>query len=294
MGDINMEKETFEGKKTHCTIGTIGHLDHGKTTLTDAIKKTLSTRGERNISSTSNVEYETQKRHYTHIDCSGHADDIKNLLSAVAQMDGAILVVSATDGIMAQTAEQIMIAQHMGVQHMVVFMNKCDMVDDMEMLELVEMGIRDQLCQYGLPGFDIPFIYGSALKALEDPEGEWGDKIMELMDAVDNYIPDSQHDADQDSSMHTEFTAEVYMLDINEGGRDTTYFDNDRLQFYFRTTDATGEIQLPIEIEMARPGDNVDMMIELNCSIAMTEGEPFIICDDGWTVGLGRAVRIIG
>lgn len=161
MGDINMGKETFEGKKTHCTIGIIGYRGHGKTTLTDAIKKTLTTREERNISLTSSIEY------------------------------GAILVVSAIDGIMSQTAEQIMIAQHMGMRHIVVFMNKCDMVDDMEMLELVEMGIRDQLYQCGFVGSDIPFIYGSALKALEDPDGEWGDKIMELMDAVDKYIPDS-------------------------------------------------------------------------------------------------------
>lgn len=288
-----MGKETFEGKKTHCTIGTIGYLDHGKTTLTDAITKTLSTRVSGKTISASNIEYETRKRHYTHIDCSGHANDIKNLISAVAQMDGAILVVSATDGIMPQTAEQIMIAQHMGVQHMVVFMNKCDIVDDMEMLELVEMGIRDQLCQYGFPGFDIPFIYGSASKAVEDSDGEWGDKIMELMDVVDNYIPDSHPKMDQASSMYTKFTAEVYMLDTDEGGRDTEYFDNDRLQFYFRTVDGTGEIQLPIEIDMVVPGDNVEMTIELNCSIAITEGEPFVIRDEGCTVGLGRVVRII-
>lgn len=219
MGDINMGKETFEGKKTHCTIGIIGHRGHGKTTLTDAIKKTLTTREERNISLTSSIEY------------------------------GAILVVSAIDGIMSQTAEQIMIAHHMGMQHIVVFMNKCDMVDDMEMLE--------------------------------------------LMDAVDKYIPDSQSEIDQASSIHTKFTAEVYMLDINEGGRDTGYFDGDRLQFYFKTTDVTGEIQLPIEIDMAMPGETLDITIELIQPIKITEEEPFIIRDDECTVGLGRVATII-
>lgn len=219
MGDINMGKETFEGKKTHCTIGIIGHRGHGKTTLTDAIKKTLTTREERNISLTSSIEY------------------------------GAILVVSAIDGIMSQTAEQIMIAHHMGMQHIVVFMNKCDMVDDMEMLE--------------------------------------------LMDAVDKYIPDSQPEMDQASSIHTKFTAEVYMLDINEGGRDTGYFDGDRLQFYFKTTDVTGEIQLPIEIDMAMPGEILDITIELIQPIKITEEEPFIIRDDECTVGLGRVATII-
>lgn len=219
MGDINMGKETFEGKKTHCTIGIIGHRGHGKTTLTDAIKKTLTTKEERNISLTSSIEY------------------------------GAILVVSAIDGIMSQTAEQIMIAHHMGMQHIVVFMNKCDMVDDMEMLE--------------------------------------------LMDAVDKYIPDSQSEIDQASSIHTKFTAEVYMLDINEGGRDTGYFDGDRLQFYFKTTDVTGEIQLPIEIDMAMPGETLDITIELIQPIKITEEEPFIIRDDECTVGLGRVATII-
>lgn len=206
---------------------------------------------------------------------------------------GAILVVSAIDGIMSQTAEQIMIAHHMGMQHIVVFMNKCDMVDDMEMLELVEMGIRDQLYQCGFVGSDIPFIYGSALKALEDPDGEWGDKIMELMDAVDKYIPDSQPEMDQASSIHTKFTAEVYMLDINEGGRDTGYFDGDCLQFYFKTTDVTGEIQLPIEIDMAMPGETLDITIELIQPIKITEEEPFIIRDNECTVGLGRISTII-
>ena len=197
------------------------------------------------------------------------------------------------DGIMSQTAEQIMIAHHMGMQHIVVFMNKCDMVDDMEMLELVEMGIRDQLYQCGFVESDIPFIYGSALKALEDPDGEWGDKIMELMDAVDKYIPDSQPEMDQAPSIHTKFTAEVYMLDINEGGRDTGYFDGDRLQFYFKTTDVTGEIQLPIEIDMAMPGKTLDITIELIQPIKITEEEPFIIRDDECTVGLGRVATII-
>ena len=172
-------------------------------------------------------------------------------------------------------------------------MNKCDMVDDEELLELVEMEIRELLNEYEFPGDDIPVIQGSALKALEDPNGEWGDKIMELMDAVDKYIPDSQSEIDQASSIHTKFTAEVYMLDINEGGRDTGYFDDDRLQFYFKTTDVTGEIQLPIEIDMAMPGETLDITIELIQPIKITEEEPFIIRDDECTVGLGRVATII-
>ena len=347
-----MGKETFEGKKTHCTIGIIGYRGHGKTTLTDAIKKTLTTREERNISLTSSIEY------------------------------GAILVVSAIDGIMSQTAEQIMIAHHMGMQHIVVFMNKCDMVDDMEMLELVEMGICDQLYQCGFVGSDIPFIYGSALKALEDPDGEWGDKIMELMDAVDSYIPDPQRDTDKPFLMpvedvfsitgrgtvatgrvesgvlhvsdeveivgikeetrkvvvtgvemfrklldeaqagdnigallrgvqrdeiergqvlcqpgsitcHTKFTAQVYVLTKDEGGRHTPFFNNYRPQFYFRTTDVTGVIELPEGTEMCMPGDNVEMTIELIHPIAMAQGLSFAIREGGRTVGSGRVATII-
>ena len=347
-----MGKETFEGKKTHCTIGIIGHRGHGKTTLTDAIKKTLTTREERNISLTSSIEY------------------------------GAILVVSAIDGIMSQTAEQIMIAHHMGMQHIVVFMNKCDMVDDMEMLELVEMGIRDQLYQCGFVGSDIPFIYGAALKALEGPDGEWGDKIMELMDTVDSYIPDPQRDTDKPFLMpvedvftitgrgtvatgrvergtlhlndeleilgvkedvqktvvtgiemfrkqldeaqagdnigallrginrdqivrgqvlakpgtvtcHHKFTAQVYVLTKDEGGRHTPFFNNYRPQFYFRTTDVTGVCELPAGTEMCMPGDNVEMTIELIHPVAMEQGLTFAIREGGRTVGSGRVATII-
>ena len=347
-----MGKETFEGKKTHCTIGIIGYRGHGKTTLTDAIKKTLTTREERNISLTSSIEY------------------------------GAILVVSAIDGIMSQTAEQIMIAHHMGMQHIVVFMNKCDMVDDMEMLELVEMGICDQLYQCGFVGSDIPFIYGSALKALEDPDGEWGDKIMELMDAVDSYIPDPIRDTDKPFLMpvedvftitgrgtvatgrvergtlklndeveivgiheetrktvvtgiemfrklldqaqagdnigallrgvqrtdiqrgqclvkpgsvkcHKKFTAQVYVLTKDEGGRHTPFFNNYRPQFYFRTTDVTGVCELPAGTEMCMPGDNVEMTIELIHPVAMEQGLRFAIREGGRTVGSGRVATII-
>ena len=346
-----MGKETFEGKKTHCTIGIIGYRGHGKTTLTDAIKKTLTTKEERNISLTSSIEY------------------------------GAILVVSAIDGIMSQTAEQIMIAHHMGMQHIVVFMNKCDMVDDMEMLELVEMGIRDQLYQCGFVGSDIPFIYGSALKALEDPDGEWGDKIMELMDAVDTWIPNPERDTDKPFLMpiedifsitgrgtvatgrvergvlhvsdeveivgitdetrkvvvtgvemfrklldeaqagdnigallrgvqrdeiqrgqvlaqpgsvtcHHKFTAQVYVLTKDEGGRHTPFFNNYRPQFYFRTTDVTGVITLPADKEMCMPGDNVEIAVELITPIAIEEGLRFAIREGGRTVGSGVVTKI--
>ena len=352
MGDINMGKETFEGKKTHCTIGIIGHRGHGKTTLTDAIKKTLTTREERNISLTSSIEY------------------------------GAILVVSAIDGIMSQTAEQIMIAHHMGMQHIVVFMNKCDMVDDEELLELVDMEIRELLNEYDFPGDDTPIIQGSALMALEDPNGPWGDKIMELMDAVDSYIPDPQRDTDKPFVMpvedvfsitgrgtvatgrveagvlhvseeveivgikeetrkvvvtgiemfrklldeaqagdnigallrgvqrneiergqvlakpgtltcHTKFTAQVYVLTKDEGGRHTPFFNNYRPQFYFRTTDVTGVIELPEGTEMCMPGDNVEMTIELIHPVAMEQGLRFAIREGGRTVGSGRVATII-
>ena len=307
-----MAKAKFERTKPHMNIGTIGHVDHGKTTLTAAITKVLSHRVEGNASvdfenidkapeerergitiSTAHVEYETEHRHYAHVDCPGHADYVKNMITGAAQMDGAILVVAATDGVMAQTREHILLSRQVGVPYIVVFMNKCDMVDDEELLELVEMEIRELLNEYEFPGDDTPVIQGSALKALEDPNGEWGDKIMELMDAVDKYIPDSQSEIDQASSIHTKFTAEVYMLDINEGGRDTGYFDDDRLQFYFKTTDVTGEIQLPIEIDMAMPGETLDITIELIQPIKITEEEPFIIRDDECTVGLGRVATII-
>ena len=218
-----MAKAKFERKKPHCNIGTIGHVDHGKTTLTAAITKTLNARlglgqavdfenidkapeeRERGITiSTSHVEYETDKRHYAHVDCPGHADYVKNMITGAAQMDGAILVVAATDGVMAQTKEHVLLARQVGVPYIVVFMNKCDMVDDEELLELVEMEIRELLNEYEFPGDDIPVIQGSALKALEDPNGEWGDKIMELMDAVDSYIPDPQRDTDKPFLMPVE------------------------------------------------------------------------------------------
>ena len=353
-----MAKAKFERTKPHCNIGTIGHVDHGKTTLTAAITKTLAARvagnaavdfenidkapeeRERGITiSTAHVEYETEKRHYAHVDCPGHADYVKNMITGAAQMDGAILVVAATDGVMAQTKEHILLSRQVGVPYIVVFMNKCDMVDDEELLELVDMEIRELLNEYEFPGDDTPIIQGSALKALEDPNGPWGDKIMELMDAVDSWIPDPQRATDQPFLMpvedvftitgrgtvatgrvergvlhlneeveiigikeevqkttvtgiemfrklldeaqagdnigallrgikrediergqvltkpgtvtcHTKFTAQVYVLTKDEGGRHTPFFNNYRPQFYFRTTDVTGVCNLPAGVEM--------------------------------------------
>ena len=396
-----MAKEKFERSKPHCNIGTIGHVDHGKTTLTAAITKTLSARvagnaavdfenidkapeeRERGITiSTAHVEYETEKRHYAHVDCPGHADYVKNMITGAAQMDGAILVVAATDGVMAQTKEHILLSRQVGVPYIVVFMNKCDMVDDDELLELVEMEIRELLDEYEFPGDDTPIIQGSALMALEDPNGEWGDKIMELMDAVDSYIPDPQRDTDKPFLMpvedvfsitgrgtvatgrvesgvlhvsdeveivgikeetrkvvvtgvemfrklldeaqagdnigallrgvqrdeiergqvlcqpgsitcHTKFTAQVYVLTKDEGGRHTPFFNNYRPQFYFRTTDVTGVIELPEGTEMCMPGDNVEMTIELIHPIAMAQGLSFAIRECGRTVGSGRVATII-
>ena len=396
-----MAKAKFERTKPHCNIGTIGHVDHGKTTLTAAITKTLSERvagnaavdfenidkapeeRERGITiSTAHVEYETEKRHYAHVDCPGHADYVKNMITGAAQMDGAILVVAATDGVMAQTKEHILLSRQVGVPYIVVFMNKCDMVDDPELLELVDMEIRELLNEYDFPGDDTPIIQGSALKALEDPNGEWGDKIMELMDAVDSWIPDPQRDTDKDFIMpvedvftitgrgtvatgrveagvlhlneeveiaglkeetrktvvtgiemfrklldeaqagdnigallrgvqrteiergqvlakpgtvhcHTKFTAQVYVLTKDEGGRHTPFFNNYRPQFYFRTTDVTGVISLPEGTEMCMPGDNVEMTIELIHPIAMDQGLTFAIREGGRTVGSGRVASII-
>ena len=396
-----MAKAKFERSKPHCNIGTIGHVDHGKTTLTAAITKTLHERlgtgeavafenidkapeeRERGITiSTAHVEYETNKRHYAHVDCPGHADYVKNMITGAAQMDGAILVVAATDGVMAQTKEHILLSRQVGVPYIVVFMNKCDMVDDEELLELVEMEIRELLSEYDFPGDDIPVIQGSALKALEDPSSEWGDKIMELMDAVDSYIPDPQRDTDKPFIMpvedvftitgrgtvatgrveagtlhlneeveivgireetrktvvtgiemfrkmldeaqagdnigallrgvqrteiergqvlakpgtitcHTKFTAQVYVLTKDEGGRHTPFFNNYRPQFYFRTTDVTGVISLPEGTEMCMPGDNVEMTIELIHPIAMEQGLTFAIREGGRTVGSGRVASII-
>ena len=394
-----MAKAKFERNKPHCNIGTIGHVDHGKTTLTAAITKVLSERvagntatdfenidkapeeRERGITiSTAHVEYETEKRHYAHVDCPGHADYVKNMITGAAQMDGAILVVAATDGVMAQTKEHILLSRQVGVPYIVVFMNKCDMVDDPELLELVEMEITEQLEEYEFT--DCPIIKGSALKALEDPNGEWGDKIMELMSTVDDYIPDPQRDTDKPFLMpvedvfsitgrgtvatgrvergtlhmsddveiigvkeetqksvvtgiemfrklldeaqagdnigvllrgiqrtdiergqvlakpgtvtcHKKFTAQVYVLTKDEGGRHTPFFNNYRPQFYFRTTDITGVCNLPEGTEMCMPGDNVEMSIELIHPIAMEQGLTFAIREGGRTVGSGRVASII-
>ena len=396
-----MAKAKFERNKPHCNIGTIGHVDHGKTTLTAAITKTLSERvagnaavdfenidkapeeRERGITiSTAHVEYETEKRHYAHVDCPGHADYVKNMITGAAQMDGAILVVAATDGVMAQTREHILLSRQVGVPYIVVFMNKCDMVDDPELLELVEMEIRDLLNEYEFPGDDTPVVQGSALKALEDPSGEWGDKILELMDAVDSWVPDPVRETDKPFLMpvedvftitgrgtvatgrvergtlhlndeveiigihedvrktvvtgiemfrklldeaqagdnigallrgvqrteiergqclckpgsvkcHNKFTAQVYVLTKDEGGRHTPFFNNYRPQFYFRTTDVTGVCDLPEGVEMCMPGDNVEMTVELIHPVAMEQGLRFAIREGGRTVGSGRVVSII-
>ena len=396
-----MAKAKFERTKPHCNIGTIGHVDHGKTTLTAAITKVLHERlgtgeavafenidkapeeRERGITiSTAHVEYETNKRHYAHVDCPGHADYVKNMITGAAQMDGAILVVAATDGVMAQTKEHILLSRQVGVPYIVVFMNKCDMVDDPELLELVEMEIRELLNEYEFPGDDTPIIQGSALKALEDPSSEWGDKILELMDAVDSYVPDPVRDTDKPFLMpvedvfsitgrgtvatgrvergtlhvsdeveivgiheetrkvvvtgiemfrklldeaqagdnigallrgvqrteiqrgqclckpgsvkcHNKFTAQVYVLTKDEGGRHTPFFNNYRPQFYFRTTDVTGVCELPAGTEMCMPGDNVEMTVELIHPVAMEQGLRFAIREGGRTVGSGRVVSIL-
>ena len=394
-----MSKAKFERTKPHCNIGTIGHVDHGKTTLTAAISKVLAARvagneatdfenidkapeeRERGITiSTAHIEYETEKRHYAHVDCPGHADYVKNMITGAAQMDGAILVVAATDGVMAQTKEHILLSRQVGVPYIVVFLNKCDMVDDEELIELVEMEVTEQLEEYGFEG--CPIIKGSALKALEDPSSEWGDKIMELMDTVDSYIPDPQRDTDKPFLMpvedvftitgrgtvatgrvergtlhlndeleilgvkeevqktvvtgiemfrkqldeaqagdnigallrginrdqivrgqvlakpgtvtcHRKFTAQVYVLTKDEGGRHTPFFNNYRPQFYFRTTDVTGVCELPAGTEMCMPGDNVEMTIELIHPVAMEQGLTFAIREGGRTVGSGRVATII-
>ena len=394
-----MAKAKFERTKPHCNIGTIGHVDHGKTTLTAAITKVLSERVEGNEAtdfenidkapeerergitiSTAHVEYETKKRHYAHVDCPGHADYVKNMITGAAQMDGAILVVAATDGVMAQTKEHILLSRQVGVPKIVVFLNKCDMVDDDELLELVEMDVTEILEEYGFDG--TPIIKGSALKALEDPSSEWGDKIMELMDTIDDYFPDPQRDTDKPFLMpvedvftitgrgtvatgrvergvlhmndeveivgvkeeiqktvvtgiemfrklldeaqagdnigallrginrdqiergqvlakpgsvtcHKKFTAQVYVLTKDEGGRHTPFFNNYRPQFYFRTTDVTGVCELPAGTEMCMPGDNVEMTIELIHPIAMEQGLGFAIREGGRTVGSGKVATII-
>ena len=393
-----MPKEKFQRTKPHVNIGTIGHIDHGKTTLTAAITKTLSLKGEaefrpfdsidnapeereRGITiSIAHVEYETDKRHYAHVDCPGHADYIKNMITGAAQMDGAILVVSAADGPMPQTREHVLLARQVGVPYIVVFLNKADMVDDPELLDLVELEVRELLSAYEFPGDEVPVIVGSALKALEgDPE--WTGKIDELMAACDQYISEPVRDVDKPFLMpvedifsitgrgtvatgrvergqlkkmeeveivgikptkktvatdlemfrkllddvqagdnvgvllrgvdkddiqrgqvlskpgsitpHTEFDSQVYVLSKEEGGRHTPFFKGYRPQFYFRTTDVTGSIELPEGMEMVLPGDNTTMKIDLGAPIAMEEGLRFAIREGGRTVGAGRVTKII-
>ena len=394
-----MAKAKFERSKPHVNIGTIGHVDHGKTTLTAAITTVLAKAGgaeargydqidaapeerERGITiSTAHVEYETDTRHYAHVDCPGHADYVKNMITGAAQMDGGILVVSAADGPMPQTREHILLSRQVGVPYIVVFLNKCDMVDDEELLELVEMEVRDLLSEYGFPGDDIPVIKGSALKALQG-EADWEAKIIELMAEVDAYIPTPERETDKPFLMpvedvfsitgrgtvatgrvergivkvgdvveiiglaeenasttvtgvemfrklldqaqagdnigallrgvarediqrgqvlaksgsvkaHAKFKAEVFVLSKEEGGRHTPFFANYRPQFYFRTTDVTGIIQLPEGTEMVMPGDNIEMTIELIAPIAIEEGTKFSIREGGRTVGYGVVATIV-
>ena len=396
-----MAKQKYERTKPHINIGTIGHVDHGKTTLTAAITSVLNRKyglggdvafdqidkapeeRERGITiSTAHVEYETPNRHYAHVDCPGHADYVKNMITGAAQMDGAILVVAATDGPMPQTREHILLSRQVGVPYIIVFMNKCDMVDDEELLDLVEMEIRELLDEYEFPGDDTPVIRGSALKALEDPTGEWAEAVVELMQAVDDYIPEPQRANDQPFLMpvedvfsitgrgtvatgrvergmlktgdsveivglteekrtvvvtgvemfrktldqaetgdnigallrgvqrteiergqvlakpgtihpHTKFKGQVYVLKKEEGGRHTPFFNGYRPQFYFRTTDVTGDLSLPEGTEMCMPGDNVVMTIKLITPIAIEEGLRFAIREGGRTVGSGVVTEVI-
>ena len=396
-----MAKQHFDRTKPHINIGTIGHVDHGKTTLTAAITTVLHERyglGQdvafdqidkapeekaRGITiSTAHIEYETPNRHYAHVDCPGHADYVKNMITGAAQMDGAILVVAATDGPMPQTREHILLARQVGVPYIIVFLNKCDMVDDEELLDLVEMEVRELLTEYDFPGDDTPIIRGSALKALEDPASHWGDDIVKLMETVDTYIPEPKRDNDKPFLMpvedvfsitgrgtvatgrvergelkvgdeveivgltdekrtvvvtgvemfrktldyaetgdnigallrgvqsneiergqvlakpgtihpHTKFKGQVYVLKKEEGGRHTPFFNGYRPQFYFRTTDVTGDLQLPEGTEMCMPGDNVVMTITLITPIAIEVGLRFAIREGGRTVGSGVVTEII-
>ena len=397
-----MGKAKYERTKPHVNIGTIGHVDHGKTTLTAAITSVLNQRfgsgevmsydnidkapeeRERGITiSTSHVEYETENRHYAHVDCPGHADYVKNMITGAAQMDGAILVVSAADGPMPQTREHILLSRQVGVPKIAVFLNKADMVDDEELIELVEMEVRELLSEYDFDGDNTPIVVGSALKAIEEPDSEWGDKIVELMKAVDEYIPAPERETDKPFLMpvedvfsitgrgtvatgrvergvvktgdnveivgmteesrtvvvtgvemfrkileeaqagdnigallrgvqrdeiergqvlakpgtitpHTKFEAEVYVLTKEEGGRHTPFFNGYRPQFYFRTTDVTGDIQLAEGVEMVMPGDNAKFTIELITPIAMEEGLRFAIREGGRTVGAGVVTKVLG
>ncbi|MGY3814604.1 elongation factor Tu [Globicatella sulfidifaciens] len=394
-----MAKEKFDRSKPHVNVGTLGHVDHGKTTLSAAIATVLSKQGfgsaqaydqidnapeekERGITiNTSHIEYETANRHYAHVDCPGHADYVKNMITGAAQMDGAILVVSAADGPMPQTREHILLSRQVGVPYMVVFLNKVDMVDDEELLELVEMEVRDLLSEYEFPGDDVPVIAGSALKALEGEE-QYEAKVLELMEAVDTYIPEPVRDTEKPFMMpvedvfsitgrgtvatgrvergqvkvgdeveivgiaeeiskttvtgvemfrklldyaeagdnigallrgvtreqiqrgqvlakpgtitpHTKFEAEVYVLSKEEGGRHTPFFANYRPQFYFRTTDVTGVVELPEGTEMVMPGDNVSMTVELIHPIAIEDGTRFSIREGGRTVGAGTVTKVV-
>ena len=392
--------DLFVRSKPHVNVGTIGHVDHGKTTLTAAILTVLGSKGfaatkkgvgeidgapeekARGITiATAHVEYETEKRHYAHVDCPGHADYIKNMITGAAQMDGAILVVSATDGPMPQTREHILLARQVGVPHIVVFLNKCDVVEDQELIDLVEEEVRDLLNKYEFPGATTPIIRGSALKALEDPNGEWGNKVMDLMAALDDFIPEPVRDTDKPFLMpiedifsiegrgtvvtgrvergiikvgeeveivgihdtkktvvtgiemfnksleqgqagdnaglllrgvkkeevergqvlakigsitpHTEFEGEIYILTQVEGGRHKPFFKGYKPQFYIRTTDVTGEIELPEGIEMVMPGDTVNLKIKLIAPIALEDKMRFAIREGGRTVGAGVVVKII-
>jgi len=396
-----MAKQKFERNKPHVNVGTIGHVDHGKTTLTAAITKVLFDRHglgekvdfenidkapeerERGITiSTAHVEYETPARHYAHVDCPGHADYVKNMITGAAQMDGSILVVSAADGPMPQTREHILLSRQVGVPYIVVFLNKCDMVDDEELLELVEMEVRELLDEYDFPGDDTPIVRGSALLALEDSSSEWGDKIVELFEIIDEYVPEPERDTDKPFLMpvedvfsitgrgtvatgriergilkvsdtieivglteeprsvvctgvemfkklldegfagdnigcllrgvqrteiergqvlaapgtikpHTKFEAQVYVLKKEEGGRHKPFFSGYRPQFFFRTTDVTGNIQLREGVEMCMPGDNVEMTIELIAPIAIEETLKFSIREGGRTVGSGSVIKVL-
>ena len=314
-----MAKATFNRTKPHCNIGTIGHVDHGKTTTTAAITKVLAERVEGNVKvdfenidkapeerergitiSTAHVEYETENRHYAHVDCPGHADYVKNMITGAAQMDGAILIVAATDGVMAQTREHILLSRQVGVPYIVVFMNKCDMVDDEELLELVEMEIRELLSEYDFPGDDTPVIQGSGLMALEDPMGPWGDKIMELMAAVDEWIPNPERDTDKPFLMPVEDVFSITGRGTVATGRVErgVLHVNDKVEIVgikeeTREVVVTGVCQLPEGTEMCMPGDNIEMTIELIHPMAMEQGLTFAIREGGRTVGSGRVATII-